>query len=353
MDADPRKPKRAVKILLAPLILLNKGLDKLLSKALPATATTTRKKPRRTTLCLWSMRATNTANLEDESAQLINNVFEFGDLVASDVMTHRKNIVGVDVNSSLDDIVYIALEKGFSRIPVYKENIDAIVGIIIVKDLLCLVGNENKDKLKIEDFLREAVYVPESCSCSDVFKFLTNLKSGMGIVIDEYGGTAGIITLEDIIESIMGNIEDEYDEEKGYDNPPARTAHTRSAVRPIPKMYSNCSGYELEEDHEYDTIAGFVTDLLGYIPEEEGEHPKVRYKDIIFKVIEVHDNCISKLIVRPCKEEKNLRLSRRKQHISGSNIIPQFRMGLRYFCYIFYFTENLYMVVKLYCSPAL
>lgn len=302
MDADPRKPKRAVKILLAPLILLNKGLDKLLSKAL---GDSYYDKEETTQDNIMSMvdAGNEYGNLEDEWAQMINNVFEFGDLVASDVMTHRKNIVGVDVNSSLDDIVYIALEKGFSRIPVYKENIDAIVGIIIVKDLLCLVGNENKDKLKIEDFLREAVYVPESCSCSDVFKFLTNLKSGMGIVIDEYGGTAGIITLEDIIESIMGNIEDEYDEEKDMIIPRSNGAYEVSGEAD-PEDVLELFGYELEEDHEYDTIAGFVTDLLGYIPEEEGEHPKVRYKDIIFKVIEVHDNCISKLIVRPCKEEE-------------------------------------------------
>ena len=287
MDADPRKPKRAVKILLAPLILLNKGLDKLLSKAL---GDSYYDKEETTQDNIMSMvdAGNEYGNLEDESAQLINNVFEFGDLVASDVMTHRKNIVGVDVNSSLDDIVYIALEKGFSRIPVYKEN---------------LVGNENKDKLKIEDFLREAVYVPESCSCSDVFKFLTNLKSGMGIVIDEYGGTAGIITLEDIIESIMGNIEDEYDEEKDMIIPRSNGAYEVSGEAD-PEDVLELFGYELEEDHEYDTIAGFVTDLLGYIPEEEGEHPKVRYKDIIFKVIEVHDNCISKLIVRPCKEEE-------------------------------------------------
>ena len=302
MDADPRKPKRAVKILLAPLILLNKGLDKLLSKAL---GDSYYDKEETTQDNIMSMvdAGNEYGNLEDESAKMINNVFEFGDLVASDVMTHRKNIVGVDVNSSLDDIVYIALEKGFSRIPVYKENIDAIVGIIIVKDLLGLVGNENKDKLKIEDFLREAVYVPESCSCSDVFKFLTNLKSGMGIVIDEYGGTAGIITLEDIIESIMGNIEDEYDEEKDMIIPRSNGAYEVSGEAD-PEDVLELFGYELEEDHEYDTIAGFVTDLLGYIPEEEGEHPKVRYKDIIFKVIEVHDNCISKLIVRPCKEEE-------------------------------------------------
>ncbi len=302
MDSDARKPGKAVKILLSPLILLNKGLDKLLSKALGESYYD---KDDTTQDNIMSMvdAGNEYGNLEDESAQLINNVFEFGDLVASDVMTHRKNIVGVEINSSLDDIVYIALEKGFSRIPVFKDSIDAIVGIIIVKDLLCLVGNDNKDNLKIDDFLREAVYVPESCSCSDAFKFLTNLKSGMGVVIDEYGGTAGIITLEDIIESIMGNIEDEYDEERELIIKRSGGAYEIDGEAD-PEEVLELFGYELEDNHEYDTIAGFVTDLLGYIPEEEGEHPKVRYKDIIFKVIEVHDNCISKLIVRPCKEDE-------------------------------------------------
>lgn len=302
MDSDARKPSKAVKILLSPLILLNKGLDKLLSKALGESYYD---KDDTTQDNIMSMvdAGNEYGNLEDESAQLINNVFEFGDLVASDVMTHRKNIVGVEINSSLDDIVYIALEKGFSRIPVFKDSIDAIVGIIIVKDLLCLVGNDNKDNLKIGDFLREVVYVPESCSCSDAFKFLTNLKSGMGVVIDEYGGTAGIITLEDIIESIMGNIEDEYDEERELIIRRSGGAYEIDGEAD-PEEVLELFGYELEENHEYDTIAGFVTDLLGYIPEEEGEHPKVRYKDIIFKVIEVHDNCISKLIVRPCKEDE-------------------------------------------------
>ena len=302
MDSDARKPGKAVKILLSPLILLNKGLEKLLSKALGESYYD---KDDTTQDNIMSMvdAGNEYGNLEDESAQLINNVFEFGDLVASDVMTHRKNIVGVEINSSLDDIVYIALEKGFSRIPVFKDSIDAIVGIIIVKDLLCLVGNDNKDNLKIDDFLREAVYVPESCSCSDAFKFLTNLKSGMGVVIDEYGGTAGIITLEDIIESIMGNIEDEYDEERELIIKRSGGAYEIDGEAD-PEEVLELFGYELEDNHEYDTIAGFVTDLLGYIPEEEGEHPKVRYKDIIFKVIEVHDNCISKLIVRPCKEDE-------------------------------------------------
>ncbi len=302
MESDARKPGKVRKALLYPFILLNKGLDKMLSKALGEGYYG---KDNVTQDGIMSMvdAGNEYGSLEDESAQMINNVFEFGDMVASDVMTHRTNIVGVEMEASLDDIVYIALEKGFSRIPVYKENIDAIIGIVIVKDLLCLVGNENRDKLKISDFLRDVVYVPESCSCSDAFKFLTNLKSGMGVVVDEYGGTAGIITLEDIIESIMGDIEDEYDEEVELIIPRNGGAYEVNGEAD-PEEVLELFGYELEENHEYDTIAGFVTDLLGYIPEEEGEHPKVRYKDIMFKVKSVENNCIEQIIVRPCKEEE-------------------------------------------------
>ena len=302
MESDARKPRRVARALLYPFILLNKGLDKMLSKALGEGYYG---KDNVTQDNIMSMvdAGNEYGSLEDESAQMINNVFEFGDMVASDVMTHRTNIVGVEIDSPLEDIVYIALEKGFSRIPVYKDNIDAIIGIVIVKDLLCLVGNENRDKLKISDFLRDVVYVPESCSCSDAFKFLTNLKTGMGVVVDEYGGTAGIITLEDIIESIMGDIEDEYDEEVELIIPRNGGAYEVNGEAD-PEEVLELFGYELEDDHEYDTIAGFVTDLLGYIPEEEGEHPKVRYKDIMFKVKSVENNCIEQIIVRPCKEEE-------------------------------------------------
>jgi len=302
MESDARKPSKVTKALLYPFILLNKGLDKMLSKALGEGYYG---KDNVTQDNIMSMvdAGNEYGSLEDESAQMINNVFEFGDMVASDVMTHRTNVVGVEIDSPLEDIVYIALEKGFSRIPIYKENIDAIIGIVIVKDLLCLVGNKNKDNLKIKDFLRDVVYIPESCSCSDAFKFLTNLKTGMGVVVDEYGGTAGIITLEDIIESIMGDIEDEYDEEVELIIPRNGGAYEVNGEAD-PEEVLELFGYELEENHEYDTVAGFVTDLLGYIPEEEGEHPKVRYKDIMFKVKSVENNCIEQIIVRPCKEEE-------------------------------------------------
>lgn len=298
MDADGRKRKPAY-YLLYPLILLEKGLDFLLRKALgdsfrPATEDEI--------LSLMDAGAEN-GEIEASSVELINNVFEFGDLKISDVMTHRVNISAVEESANTDDIVYLAFEEGFSRIPVYKESIDDIVGIILVKDLLCLIGKDNPEKYTAKDFIREVIYIPESCPCDEAFKQLTESKSGMAVAIDEYGGTAGLVTVEDLIESVMGNIQDEYDDEE---------INIKSLGKDKYQVDGECDpeevlelfGYELPEDHDYDTIAGFVTDLLGYIPENADKNPHVDYEDIRFVVTEVSDNCISKLIVFKIKKEE-------------------------------------------------
>ncbi len=292
MDSDGRKQKKSVKeILLFPLIALEKGLKALLRKALGDGFDEVTEDD------IMSMidAGNESGTIEDNSAEMISNVFEFNDLNASDVMTHRINITGVDVDSNLEDIIYLALEKGFSRIPVYRGSIDTIIGIIIVKDLLCLVGEEDLSKFSINDFLRDVVFIPESCSCSDTFKYLTNMKTGMAVVVDEYGGTAGIVTLEDLIEAVMGNIQDEYDDE---DSEIKKIGNEKYEVdgEADPEDVLELFGLELPEDHEYDTIAGFVTDLLGYIPENVERPPHVDYKNIRFVITQVEDNRIMKII---------------------------------------------------------
>lgn len=305
MDSDSRKPrkksKRVRRVLLSPLIGISKGTGAILKKALGENYGEVDEED-----ILSMVEAGNeSGSIEDTSMEMINNVFEFDDLTASDVMTHRINIVGIDEKAALDDIVYLALEKGFSRIPVYHETIDRIVGILIVKDLLCLIGKTDLAGFSVSEFLRDAVFIPESCPCDDTFRYLTNQKSGIAVVIDEYGGTAGIVTLEDLIEAVMGNIQDEYDEEEDF---PERIGKDKYVVDGAsdPDEVLELFGYELPDAHEYDTIAGFVTDLLGYIPEpEDMEHPPhADYKDLCFIVQEVEDNCISKiLVVRKEKEE--------------------------------------------------
>ena len=235
--------------------------------------------------------------IEEASAQMINNIFEFNDLTAQDVMTHRTNIVGVEKNVSIDDIIYLALDMGFSRIPVYEGSIDKIIGIIIVKDLLCLVGEKDLSAFNINDFLRDVIFIPEACPCSDTFQSLTSLKSGMAVVVDEYGGTAGIVTLEDIIEAVMGNIQDEYDDEK---TEIVKIGEDQYDVigEADPEEVLRLFGVELPEEHEYETIAGFITDKLGYIPEgDEIVPPSVDYEGVHLVVLHIEDRCIIKVRV--------------------------------------------------------
>lgn len=297
MDADGRKRKPAY-YLLYPLILLERGLSWLLKKAL---GDNFRGATEDEILSLVDAGAEN-GELETSSVELISNVFEFDDLKASDVMTHRVNITAVEEDAKPDDIVYLALEEGFSRIPVYRESVDHIVGIIIVKDLLCLIGNDHPENYTAKDFVRTVAYIPESCSCTDAFKQLTESKSGMAVVVDEYGGTAGVITVEDLIESVMGSIQDEYDDEEIAIKTIGKEKYEVDGECD-PEDVLELFGYELPENHEYDTIAGFVTDLLGYIPENVIKPPHVDYEDIRFIVTEVDDNCIKKIIA--VRKEQN------------------------------------------------
>ena len=253
--------------------------------------------------------------LEETGAEIISNAFEFNDLTVSEVMTHRVNVVGIKEGTPLDDIVYTALEEGFSRMPVYRENLDDIIGIIIAKDLLSWVGKSDLSEFKLEGVLREAVFIPESGSCVGLFKMLKAKKSGMAVVVDEYGGTAGIVTIEDLVEEIMGSIQDEYDSDEDDSELQIKKIAARKTKHgeiegekyqidgeADPEEVLELFGYELPDDHEYETIAGFVTDLLGYIPNED-EAPSVDYKDIRLIAAKTEDNCISRVIAFKIEKE--------------------------------------------------
>ena len=149
-------------------------------------------------------------SIEENEKELINNVFEFNDKVASEVMIHRKEIYAIDVKSDIEDILSDLKEYKYSRIPVYEDNIDNIVGMLYIKDLLAYVYL--KKEVKIKKLMREAYFVPENKPINDLFRDLQKNKHQIAIVLDEYGGTAGLITMEDIIEELVGNIFDEYDD---------------------------------------------------------------------------------------------------------------------------------------------
>ncbi len=234
-----------------------------------------------------------TGVIEESQREMINNIFEFRDLEVCDVMTHRTNLVAVGINTSISDLVYAAMNSGYSRIPVYEDSIDEIAGVVYVKDLLCLVGREDLEGVSLKDFLRDALYVPETAKCVDVFKKLSSIKAQMAIVVDEYGGTAGMVTMEDLLEAIVGNMQDEYDNEAEDFVKVSDGVYTISGMADPEKILEEL-GISLPENHEYDTMGGFVVDLLGRIP-ESGETPSVVYQNVEFTVLLIEDKRVLKI----------------------------------------------------------
>ena len=294
-NTQDEKEHKAAKVLLKPLCWLNKKTTGFLKRALGTNYADVTEDE---VLDLVDALAKDEeeGGIEEDSAQMISNVFEFAGLTAGDVMTHRTSIVGVDINTiTLDDLIYLALDMGFSRIPVYEDSVDKIIGIIIVKDLLCLIGKPDLSDFNTRDFVRDVSFIPEACSCSDTFKTLTKMKAGMAVVVDEYGGTAGIVTLEDIIEAVMGNIQDEYDDEKAEITRIDENTYDVLGDADPDDVFA-LFGVTLPEDHDYETIAGFVTDKLGYIPEgADIMPPAVEYEGVKLVVTMVEDRNILKI----------------------------------------------------------
>lgn len=232
--------------------------------------------------------------IEEEQAEMISNIFEFSDLELHDVMTHRTEICAAEIGAKVAEVVEKAVETGFSRIPVYRETIDDICGVIYIKDLLPLILAHNAGDIPAAKYMHKIKYVPESGSCGELFTYFTENKRQIAVVLDEYGGTAGIVTMEDLLESIVGNIRDEYDDNEEEEIQEI-TPHTFDILGSAdPEEVMERLGRTLEEGSDFDTIGGFVTDLLGFIP-EEGQTPAVRWKGITFGVISAKDNHIAKI----------------------------------------------------------
>lgn len=234
-------------------------------------------------------------DLEKNQREMINNIFEFDDLNAGDIMTHRTDVDAAEIGDSIEDVVKISIEHGRSRIPVYKEDLDDICGIIYVKDLLKFVGTEITPNDRLEDYLRKPLFVPESIPCGKLFAQMTETRTMLAIVVDEYGGTAGIVTMEDLLESIVGNIRDEYDKEEELVTQIDDKTYTFDGSADIDDV-SKVLGVDLPEG-DYDTLAGFVINLLGYLPTGDRENEVVTYKNLTFTVMEMDERRIEKIKV--------------------------------------------------------
>ena len=243
--------------------------------------------------------------LDESESEMINSIFEFDETVVKAIMVPRIDIVAVDVEDSINEALRIIVDGGHSRIPAYEESIDNIVGILYAKDIFAHL-DADFDTMKVKELLRPAYYIPETKKVSDLLNELRLKKVHMAIILDEYGGTNGLVTIEDLIEEIIGDIQDEYDVEDdlivmhGEDH---LVADARAPIGDVEDAFDVELDEEILEDSEADTIGGLAFEHLGGIPAVGDEVTVGRF---LIRIVDVSGRRISKveILLLPPEEEE-------------------------------------------------
>ncbi len=227
--------------------------------------------------------------IEEAQKEMINNIFEFDDLTAADIMTPRIDVEAIEIDDSVDEALRTAVDSGVSRLPVYEEDIDHVVGILCIKDLLPYVGKEVPSVVTVRSMMREPLLVPETKKCGDLFAEMTACHAQMAMVVDEYGGIAGIVTMEDLLESIVGNMQDEYDNEQ---EEVTRLDENRFEVDGTTDIDEVGELLDITfPEGDYDTLGGFLISKLGKIPSPD-DHPQITFENAVFTVCSMDDRRI-------------------------------------------------------------
>lgn len=237
-----------------------------------------------------------------QEVEMIHNIFEFGDKEAKDIMTPRISMIALDGELSYTDMVSFLIETGRSRYPVYLEDVDHIIGVLHIKDAFAFSKRNELFRTSIKDIpglLREAEFIPETMNINTLFTKMQSKKNHLVVVVDEYGQTSGIVAMEDILEEIVGNIEDEHDvEEQQITEESDGSIHVdgMTAFSDIVEMLE----LPMEED-EFETLNGYLISLLGRIP-AEGETASVNAHGYIFDIKEVEDKVIRRVVIQKDRE---------------------------------------------------
>ncbi len=237
-------------------------------------------------------------NIEEKEKSRIENIFDFTDTAVNEIMTHRTDISALEDCATLDETVKFAIDTGYSRIPVYHEDIDDIIGVLYVKDLLrYVIGNndEHSKSFSLPNLVRSVPFVPKSKNCEKLFALMTEQKVQMAVVVDEYGGTEGLITLEDLVEQVFGNIQDEFDNEDDDIKPLGQNAFSVDGMLSVEEV-EDLIGTTLNAPEDCDTLAAFILEHLGRIP-QKGERPVIEENGVTFTVSEIDERRISKVLI--------------------------------------------------------
>ena len=230
--------------------------------------------------------------LLESEAEMIHNIFEFGDKEAKDIMTHRKNIIALDGNAPFDEAISFMVENNNSRYPVYLDSIDNIIGVLHIKEALADSRKPELMKLPIKDIeglVRDVDFIPETRNINTLFKDMQSAKTHMVIVVDEYGQTAGLVAMEDILEEIVGNIFDEHDEEQNYIEKKPDGSYLLNGMAPLDEVAEEL-GITIDTE-DYDTLNGFLISLIDKIP-NDNEVFDVSYGGYDFHICKVENRMI-------------------------------------------------------------
>lgn len=237
-------------------------------------------------------------------AEMIHNVFEFDDKEVKDIMTHRKNIVSLDGNMSFIDAIEFIIDTGKSRFPVYENDVDSIIGVLHIKDAFTFFEKNEVYRSSIKDIdglIRPVDFIPETVNINDLFKKMQSKKSHLAMVVDEYGQISGLIAMEDILEELVGNIEDEHDEEENY----IRKSDDETFIMDGMTEFSDVKeALSLPADDDaYETLNGFIISLSDKIP-EEGDKTVISAYGYRFSVMSVEDKVIKQVMIKKLAPEE-------------------------------------------------
>ena len=230
--------------------------------------------------------------IDEHEKEMINNIFDFDDKSVEEIATHRKDIVAVPEDISLEDLINVVTKEKFTRIPVYDGDIDNIVGILHIKDFINAMISDGRDNFKLMDIVMKPFFVPSTKKADSLFEEMKQKNIHMAVVADEYGGTVGIVTMEDLIEEVMGDIRDEYDDDEVPDITEVTERITRiEGAAPLDDVAEKLD-IEMPVD-EYDTLGGFLIGQLYRIPDENEKNITVDYGGYTFRIDEIEDNRIA------------------------------------------------------------
>lgn len=237
-------------------------------------------------------------SIDESEKEMINNIFELSNTSVEEIATHRTDIVAVPLEATLAEIKEVLMEEKYSRIVVYEDNIDNIVGVFHVKDLVKYVLTDStrmeEGNFHLEDIMMQPYFVPFSKKTDELIEEMQREKVHMAIVIDEYGGTSGIVTMEDVMEEIVGNIFDEYDLEEEEDICPIdENSYSISGKADLQDVAEQL-GIVFEDDEDYDTLGGYLIGRLGRIPEDD-EMPEIAVGGWLFQIKQFEEKRIEKV----------------------------------------------------------